>query len=339
MIMSISISLFVLHLAVLYKMHLTNSRALEYEEVLETERKLLELQSSRETLITVILALLVLVIAAVRGLVKNPTVSAVLPCISLLTAVVLHLMDFRSSLSGMKMWRSPQLQATECTSLSSKALSTTKGPVPLKLSRRRNGRLQLVRLLTWLLATGALTLLILIVLDGLKMRGELIDYSFTRGHITTPPHALAHQNTLLLHKDVDSLPFTFSTGPFTSKVKLRLEHPLLNSSEAENVTIFDGNSTDGGEYSISVPAGPLYSRLIVDAASHLHQKPTRYVIHLIRTGEARCHSKLRGCNNVEAMCSLSLGHRCLNHLWKQSRLRVQDSDSVDSWPCRLSKYL
>ena len=289
MIMSISISLFVLHLAVLYKMHLTNSRALEYEEVLETERKLLELQSSRETLIAVTLALLVLVIAAVRGLVKNPTVSAVLPCISLLTAVVLHLMDFRSSLSGMKMWRSPQLQATECTSLSSTSLSTTKGPVPLKLSRRRNGRLQLVRLLTWLLATGALTLLILIVSDGLQMRGELIDYSFTRGHITTPPHALAHQNTLLLHKDVDSLPFTFSTGPFTSKVELRLEHPLLNSSEAENVTIFDGNSSDGGEYSISVPAGPLYSRLIVDAASHLHQKPTRYVIHLIRTGEARCH--------------------------------------------------
>ena len=77
--------------------------------------------------------------------------------------------------------------------------------------------MQLVRLLTWLLATGALALLILIVLDELKMRGELIDYSFTRGHITTPPHALAHQNTLLLHKDVDSLPFTFSTGPLHFK--------------------------------------------------------------------------------------------------------------------------
>ena len=309
MIMTISISLFVLHVAIVYKMHLTNSKALEYEEVLETERKLVELQSSWETLVAVILALLVLVVAALTGLVKNPTASAILPCISLVTAVALHLMDFRASLYGMKMWRSPQLNATECTSLSSAALSTTKGLVPLKLSRRRNGRLQLVRLLTWLLATGALTLLILIVLDGLQMRGELIAYSFTRGHITTPPHALAHQNTLLLHKDVDSLPFTFSTGPFTSKVELRLEHPLLNSSDAEPVTIFDGNATDGGQYLVSVPAGPFYSRLIVDAASHLHQKPTRYVIHLIRTSEARCSSKVKTLRlHIKNPCALGQGH-------------------------------
>ena len=294
-IMLISISLFLIHLAVIFKIEVTNSKALEYEEVLEKEWKLLELQSSRNTFIFLIIVLGILFVAMTIELVglamKHVLRSAMLPCISLLAAVVLHLMDFRSSLAGVKMWRSPQLKATECTFITSTGLSSVKGVAgfdsKLPLSQSRRLRLQLVRLLTGLLATGALSLLILIVLDGVQMRGELVDYSFGRGYITTPPHSLARQNSLLLHSNVDSLPFTFSTGPFTSEVKVQLEHPLLE--KVEPVPVFNASDDvehGGGEYSVPLPSGPLYSRLIVEASSHLHDKPTRYVIHVIRTGEA-----------------------------------------------------
>jgi len=299
-IMFISVSLFLIHLAVVFKIEVTNSKALEYEEVLETKKKLLELQSSRKTFIFLIIALVVLFSTVVVGLVGLPrklTVlrSAILPCISLVTAVVLHLMDFRTSLCGIEMWRSPQLKATECTFITStglKSVKTVKSEAleAETLSKSRRLRLQVVRLLTWLLAIGALSLLILIVFDGVQMRGELVDYSFGRGYITTPPHSLAHQNSLLLHSNVDSLPFTFSTGPFTSEVKVRLEHPLLEKVQSnQSVPVFnqsDDVEHGGGEYSVPLPSGPLYGRLIVEASSHLYKEPTRYVIHLIRIGEA-----------------------------------------------------
>ena len=296
-IMFISVSLFLIHLAVVFKIEVTNSKALEYEEVLETKKKLLELQSSRKTFIFLIIALVVLFSTVVVGLVGLPRKlivlrSAFLPCISLVTAVVLHLMDFRTSLCGIEMWRSPQLKATECTFITSTGLKSVKSEAleAETLSKSRRLRLQVVRLLTWLLAIGALSLLILIVFDGVQMRGELVDYSFGRGYITTPPHSLARQNSLLLHSNVDSLPFTFSTGPFTSEVKVRLEHPLLEKVQSnQSVPVFnqsDDVEHGGGEYSVPLPSGPLYGRLIVEASSHLYKEPTRYVIHLIRIGEA-----------------------------------------------------
>lgn len=98
---------------------------------------------------------------------------------------------------------------------------------------------------------------------------------------------------MLLHTNVDSFTFSFAAGQFTSRLQLKLEHPLLelHDSVAEMVPIFDANEsekgvTDQSEHTVSVPAGPLYSRLIIEAESHLHSKPTQYMIHLLRLGEA-----------------------------------------------------
>ena len=84
--------------------------------------------------------------------------SAILPCVSLVTALVLHLMDLRTSLSGIKMWRSPQLKATECTFITSTGLKSVKSEAlePQTLSKNLHLRLQVVRLLTWLLAIGSI---------------------------------------------------------------------------------------------------------------------------------------------------------------------------------------
>lgn len=293
--MSISVSLFLVHVAVLRKIELTDSKALEYAEVLEQERKLLELQSSKKLLIFLIIVVIVLVLSVIVGLARTrATVSAFLPCLSLAAALAVHLMDFRTSLSGIQMWRSPQLQASECTAMSSMGLSSLKSVegIQLTLSKSRNARLHLVRLLTWLLATAALSLLAFIVLDGMQMRGELVDYSFGRGYLTTPPHALARQNSLLLHSNVDSLPFTFAAGPYTSEVKLLLEHPYekLDSDAGKPVPLPKAGEAEhgGGEYVVSLPSGPLYSRLTIQAFSHLYEEPTRYVFHIIRIGEAWC---------------------------------------------------
>lgn len=162
------------------------------------------------------------------------------------------------------------------------------------MSREREFRKQLIRMLIWLWATSALSLLMCIVFDGMQMGGELVQYSLSRGYTSIPPHALATQNTVMLHTNVDSFTFSFAAGEFTSRLQLKLEHPLLEASNpvANMVPIFDASNEseksvpDRSEYSVSVPAGPLYSRLIIEAESHLHSKPTQYVIHLLRLGEA-----------------------------------------------------
>lgn len=157
----------------------------------------------------------------------------------------------------------------------------------VEISSEKRFRKYVLRALIWLLATGGLSLLIFIVLDGLQMRGELVDYSVSRGFITTPPHALTMQNTLLLHKNVDSFTFSCVPGPFTSKVQLRLEHPLLESNDTEMVPLFEEETAErhGGEFTVSLPAGPLYGRLIIQAESHLHEKPTEYTMHVLRVGD------------------------------------------------------
>ncbi|OLP76005.1 Ankyrin repeat and SOCS box protein 3 [Symbiodinium microadriaticum] len=294
-IMAISISLFVIHVVVLWQTEILNACALRYEQVLKSQNKLLPLRQRKEVLPLLAVASLVLLLALTSGILSSTTkqhksaANATLPCTTLFATVALHLLDLYSSVSGLQAWRAPQLSATEFTRVSSEGLETTdtKAEVPA-LSRARRFRKQLVRLLTSLVAVGALNILMLIVLDGLQMRGELVDYSFNRGYTAIPPHSQALHNTLLLHKDVDAVSFAYETGPFTSQVKLRLEHPLLDIKEA---TVFDSEAADsterkGGEYTVSMPAGPLYSRLVVEASSHLHHQPTKYVVHLLRIGEA-----------------------------------------------------
>eukprot|EP00434_Breviolum_minutum_P032686 symbB.v1.2.028905.t1/scaffold3109.1/size64052/4 len=180
-----------------------------------------------------------------------------------------------------------QLENGMFTCVASKGFESIRSisPEPA-LSGQREGWKQVLRLQTACAAVGALTLLMFIVLDAVQMRGELLDYSFNRGYTALPPSSRAVQNTVLLHNNVDALTFTFETGPFTSKVQLRLEHPLMEN--LSTITIFEANITtgQGGEETVSLPAGPLYSRLLVDAHSHLHEKPTQYMIHFLRVGEA-----------------------------------------------------
>ena len=154
------------------------------------------------------------------------------------------------------------------------------------LSKERYLHKQMVRVQIWLLVMGALSLLMFIVLDGVQMRGELVDYSLSRGYTATPPHADTVQNTVVLHTNIDSLTFSFAPGPYTSKLQFQLLHPLADSNDSK--ASLDAEDVEGnkGALTLSLPRGPLYSRLIIEAWSHLHREPTLYMFHLLRVGDA-----------------------------------------------------
>ena len=155
-----------------------------------------------------------------------------------------------------------------------------------RLSEGRSLQKQLVKLQILLLAIGALTLLMFSVLDGVQMRGELLDYSISRGYTATPPHADTVQNTVLLHTNVDSITFSFAPGPYTSEVQLQLLHPSIVSSNPEKCFDAEDVEEKKGDVTLSLPRGPLYGRLIVEARSHLHATPTQYMFHLLRIDDA-----------------------------------------------------
>ncbi|CAE7433928.1 PHPT1 [Symbiodinium microadriaticum] len=290
----ISASLLAIHLLVLWQMEMTHSAALLHEQVMESQGKLLSLTINKTVLALLVPAVVVLLVAVALGILRNESmVSATIPCTSLATTVAWHLMDFRLSLAGLGMWRSPQLRASEFIGTAAKGFETISTSDLQALSRGRELQKQMIRFLVGLLGVFAFAILVLLQIDGMNMRGELIDYSFSRGHLSIPPTGLAIQNTLLLHTSVDSFVFRFEAGKYTSKVQLHVEHAYSDTVPSEPETIFDENvDTEAGagkrfgETWVSLPSGPLYSRLIVAASSHLQRAPTRYTVHLLRVGEA-----------------------------------------------------
>ena len=91
---------------------------------------------------------------------------------------------------------------------------------------------------------------------------------------------------MVLHTNIDYLTLSLAPGPFTSKVQLRLLHPLAEFNHYD--ASFDAEDVigDEGAFTLFLPTGPLYSRLIIEAWSHLHGKPTQYMFHFLRIGDA-----------------------------------------------------
>ena len=122
-ILAMSIGLFILHVATLSQMEATHASALEYEEVLESEQKLLKLQR-RNTIAFLAMGGLVMVVSALVAGLSGRGFAAALPSFPLAAVIVVHLLDLKSSRGGLEKWRSPQLKATEFTSFSSSGFSS-----------------------------------------------------------------------------------------------------------------------------------------------------------------------------------------------------------------------
>ena len=126
-VLAISAGLFVVHVATLCHMQVTNAKALVYEEVLERDGKLLQLDGQKPLQIFFLGALFLVMLGGAAG-VWQSRFSVILPCSSLMAALVLHVFDFNLSRGGLEKWRSPQLRASEFTALDSSGLSTTSNP-------------------------------------------------------------------------------------------------------------------------------------------------------------------------------------------------------------------
>lgn len=109
------------------------------------------------------------------------------------------------------------------------------------------------------------------------VRGVLVDYSFSEGHLVYPSHATARQNTLLLHESTDSVNFVFERGASTKSVTLKLEHLQLEN-QTLSVPLLDEVQEEQRQpmlkYQLNLPQGPLYSRVTVEAESTLRIKAT-----------------------------------------------------------------
>eukprot|EP00438_Fugacium_kawagutii_P035548 Skav214504 [mRNA] locus=scaffold1011:356928:371333:- [translate_table: standard] len=258
----IVLSLFSLHVFVVYELLQTLQWGVYCDEILERERQRLK-PSDRRTMQTFSAILLVLAVAFLFGfatLKVSDLPSALFSSVAPFVAVLIHSMELKECAIGLSKWREPQLTG-EYTEYPGEALPTKTAEESTTLSKKRD---------TWMMRI-------------------LVDYSFSEGHLVYLPQATARQNTLLLHESTDSVNFVFERGAHTKNVTLKLEHlqlenqtlsvPLLDEAEGEEMQSML-------KYQLNLPQGPLYSRITVEAESRLRIKATQYTFHLVRVGEA-----------------------------------------------------
>ncbi|CAE7942396.1 unnamed protein product [Symbiodinium necroappetens] len=268
--------LYLLHLLVLLQQALSFHHGLEHEELL-TQRKLLRLAPTH--LLTGIFWLLVLPVVPllVHGMRAAFSESPQLSALAVIcTCVLLHAKHLHDATSSHNKWREPQIQSKEYVPFTA---------LPLQMASDAPTKLTYDGALKWLAAKAvkmifawlASCALAMILLDLLQMRGQLLKYDVSRGHLTSPGSREAFHNTLLLDTNADSLTLNVELFDHTRDLLLKVEHPLLNDTELVRFN-------ESGEHQISIPPGPLYGRISLWAVGSYAD--TNYTIHVIRVAPA-----------------------------------------------------
>lgn len=251
--------------------------ALSYDEVLKVRRELLRLPGVNIFSASVCGLLCGMVFVGL--LVKLPTAerSQRPAFLLLLVSAALHARHFYRTMVSRRLWREPKLLNKESFYVELDTLSST-STWPMKLSIQRAKAYFLVASLVALALSGAAMVVSFAVLDIMEMRGELLDYSFSRGHLTSPASTFSFHNTVLLEDKADSLTLNFEKGNHTQFLFLQVENPLLdNSSETIPVHQFT-------EHPIALPSSPFYSRIsLLAVGSYIS---TTYIFHILRLGTA-----------------------------------------------------
>lgn len=268
----------VMHLLVLNQQARTAATALAYDEVLEIRSELLRLEGASRgqqvlfcTILGMIASLLCFQTTGVRA-------DAQAVFCSFCITMALRGKSMHDSMKGLKMWREPRLENAEFLGVQFQNIPCTSEGVALSdLSVHRAQQLLIRRSIAWLSAGLALMAVAWTLLDMLQMRGELLHYGLNRGHMVHPPHLQAFHNTLLLDT-VDAMTLSYEPNAHTHEMSLTIEHPQL-----DNATV-SLPCNGSGVYQLSLPPGPLYSRISVNALG-LYASNT-YTIHIIRVGAA-----------------------------------------------------
>ena len=251
--------------------------ALSYDEVLQVRRELLRLPGV--TILSASVCGLLCGMVFVGLLVRLPTAerSQRPAFLLLLVSAALHARHFYMTMVSRGLWREPKLCNKESFYVELDTLSST-STWPTKLSIQRAKTYFLVASLVALALSAAAMVVSFAALDILEMRGELLDYSFSRGRLTSPANTFSFHNTVLLDDKTDSLTLNFEKGNHTHGLFLQVENPLLdNSSETIPVHQFT-------ERAIPLPSSPFYSRIsLIAVGSYIN---TTYIFHILRLGTA-----------------------------------------------------
>ena len=251
--------------------------ALSYDEVLQVRRELLRLPGVNIFSASVCGLLCGMVFVGL--LVKLPTAERPeRPAfLLLLVSAALHARHFYMTMVCRRLWREPKLLNKESFYVELDTLSST-STWPTELSIQRAKTYFLVASSVALALSGAAMVVSFAALDIMEMRGELLDYSFSRGHLTSPASTFSFHNTVLLDDKADSLTLNFQKGNHTRGLFLQVKNPLLDNS-SETIPVHQVT-----EHPISLPSSPFYSRIsLIAVGSYIN---TTYIFHILRLGTA-----------------------------------------------------
>ncbi|CAE7258305.1 unnamed protein product, partial [Symbiodinium microadriaticum] len=220
-------------------------------------------------------------------------------------------------------WRDPCILSAEYFPYSLPPMPTTTD-APAKLSGDRAKKWLAAVSLKMLFAWIASAAMALALSDFLHLRGELLKYEVSRGHLTYPSNNEAVHNTLLLDSNADALTLGIELFDHTHGVQMKIESPLLNASD-----VIPFNKS--GEHQLALPSGPFYSRItLIALGAHVH---TNYTIHVLRVQPAITVSLSSSFPSKNPNLSAVVFHeeRRLQYLQRHPEWPVPDLDmSVES---------
>ena len=320
------------HVFILLQWDETLTFGLQYEEVLQKDCLLFRLPAVNTRIVVVLVVLQVSMSLAMLINVASRSPDSAAGCVGelgLLAGLAVHDWAVYSMSVARDKWREPQLDNKEIYTFMVKAMPSTDKEPP-NLSGERAGKLLVSHYIARSLILVGFILAARITLDTLQLRGELVDYSVNRGKLVYPAGSHAIHNTLLLDQNADSLTLNVELGDFTYGLMIQLEHPLVSDSE-------DLFLNQSGEQQLSIPAGPLYSRLTLLALGNYVN--TTYTVHILRVGEAVTVSLTSTFNTTkypELAGSLFEEHRRLQYQLQHEVWHVPDVDLSNKAALRIN---
>ena len=264
------------HLVVLLQQAFSFQSGLEHEEQLD-QKKLLRLSPRYQLSAVFGATVLLMTMLLLSGVPAAWSETSHLSGIALsLASLGLHAKHLYDALASHQKWREPQVKSKEHLILTMSPLEATEDTPP-DLAHERAQKWLAAKAVKATFAWLAVSVLAAILLDVVQLRGQLLKYDVNRGHLTSPGGSEAFHNTLLLDTNADSLMLNVELFDHTQNLTLKIEHPLLNDSEE---IAFNAS----GEHQMDIPAGPLYSRILLRAVGSY--RSTTYAIHVIRVAPA-----------------------------------------------------
>ena len=223
------------HLLVMLERYQTCALAVQYDQVLQKKRRLLQLPATHLMplgIFVVLQAAILTIIFAKLATGSGDSRKQLVSELCFLLGLAMHGKAMYDSGAARRKWREPQLASQEVYTATLEAMQSTVEH-PARLSRKRGQSLTVLRVVTSAVVVIALMLVARVTLDVLQLRGELVDYGLTRGKLIYPSGSSAFHNTLLLDQNADSFTVDLRLGEFTRGAEIKLVHPFVTKEDRD----------------------------------------------------------------------------------------------------------